>query len=319
MKAVFLDFATMGAGGLDPSPLHRCLPDLEIFDTTSPAMTAERIRHAEFVLANKVVLNAENMKEAGALRFIGLTATGSDNVDLDYACERDIAVCNIRSYCTQSVVEHVLGMILHLAHSTGSFQRAVKEGAWQESNEFCMLDFPIRELSAMTLGIVGNGTLGQGVALAATFFGMDVLIARRRGVPAEVNDGRTDFDEMLKRSDIISLHCPLNDATRNMMGVEEFAAMKTDSILINTARGGLVDSSALAQALTQGDIAAAAIDVLPQEPPVAGDPLLDYRGDNLIITPHIAWGTLQARQNAINELAENIASFQDGQRRNRIA
>jgi glycerate dehydrogenase len=319
MKAVFLDFATMGASGLDPSPLQQRLPEIELFDTTPPAMTAKRIRNAEFVLANKVVLNAGNMKDAKALRFIGLTATGSDNVDLAYAAERDIAVCNIRAYCTQSVVEHVIGSILHFTHSIGPFHRAVTEGAWQKSDDFCMLDFPLRELSAMTLGIVGFGTLGQGVAQAAEFFGMDVLVSRRRGATPDANDGRIDFDDLLKRSDIISLHCPLNDDTRNMMSAEEFSTMKPDSILINTARGGLVDSAALAKALAQGDIAAAAIDVLPQEPPVDGDPLLDYSGDNLVVTPHIAWATVQARQNAIDELAKNIASFQNGERRHRIA
>ena len=318
MKAVFLDYATMGGDGLDPSPLHRHLPDLEVFENTPPDKTAERIREAEFVLANKVQLNADNMKDASALRFIGLTATGTDNVDLAFAGEKNIAVCNIRAYCTQSVVEHVIAAILNLTHNIASFQRALKDGAWQNSEKFCVLDFPIRELSTMTLGIVGNGTLGQVVAQAAEFFGMDVLIARRRGAKGAADDGRMDFEEMLKRSDVVSLHCPLDDSTRNLMGAEEFRAMKCDGILINTARGGLVDSAALAAALELGDIAAAAIDVLPEEPPVNGDPLLNYRGDNLIITPHIAWATIRARQNAINELAENIMAFQAGERRNRM-
>lgn len=318
MNAVFLDFATMGAGDLDSSPLSRRLPEIEIYDTTPPSKTAERIRDAEFVLANKVKLNAGNMEEAPNVRFIGLTATGTDNVDLDYARERNIAVCNIRSYCTQSIVEHVIGTLLNLTHSLASFQGAVARGAWQDSDEFCMLDYPIRELSAMTLGIVGHGVLGSGVAHAGQFFGMDVLIARRRGAATDPADGRTDFEDMLKRADVISLHCPLDDSTRGMMGADEFRAMKSGSILINTARGGLVDSAALVAALEAGDIAAAAIDVLPQEPPVNGDPLLDYKGDNLIVTPHIAWGTVEARQNAIEELAKNVAAFQDDQIRNRV-
>ena len=181
-----------------------------------------------------------------------------------------------------------------------------------------MLDYPIREMSGLTMGIVGYGVLGQGVTLAAEFFGMDVLIARRRGDAGSESDGRIDFQEMLEESDVISLHCPLDDSTRNMMGAEQFRAMKSDSILINTARGGLVDSMALVHALETGEIAAAAVDVLPQEPPIDGDPLLDYAGDNLIITPHIAWGTVQARQNALDELAENIAAFQRGEERNRV-
>jgi glycerate dehydrogenase len=318
MKAVFLDFATMGAGGLDPSALQQRLPALKIFDTTSAAETADRIRDAEVVLANKIQLNADNMAEATVLKFIGLTATGTDNVDLSYAKERGIAVCNIRAYCTQSIVEHVLGTLLGFSHNLSSFNKAVRLGKWQAANEFCMLDFPIRELSAMTLGIVGYGVLGKGVALAAEFFGMNVLIARRRGDPGSAHDGRVDFDKMLQQADVISLHCPLDDSTRNMMAAGEFAAMKSDSILINTARGGLVDSAALVAALEAGEIAAAAIDVLPQEPPVDGDPLLDYSADNLLVTPHIAWGTLQARQNAIDELAENIAAFQRDEQRNRV-
>lgn len=318
MKAVFLDFATMGGGGLDPSSLQQRLPGLEIFETTPAARTVDRIRDAEFVLANKVKLNAETLASASALRFIGLTATGTDNVDLEFARGQGIAVCNIRAYCTQSIVEHVIGTLLGLTHSLRPFNDAVRQGAWHKAEEFCMLDFPIRELSAMTLGIVGNGVLGKGVAQAAEFFGMNVIIARRRGDAGSANDGRVSFEEMLQRADVISLHCPLNEATRNLMGADEFHAMKPDSILINTARGGLVDSAALSAALTSGEIAAAAIDVLPQEPPVDGDPLLDYSGNNLIVTPHIAWGTFEARQNAIDELAENVAAFQRGEQRNRV-
>lgn len=308
----------MGGGGLDLSPLQQRLPGLKVFENTQAVRTADRICDAEFVLANKVILNAENMTGATSLRFIGLTATGTDNVDLEFAKKQGIAVCNIRAYCTQSIVEHVMGTLLTLTHSLRPFNDAVRQGAWRKAEEFCMLDFPIRELSAMTLGIVGNGVLGQGVAQAAEFFGMNVMIARRRGDAGSANDGRVDFEEMLQQADVISLHCPLNDATHKMMGADEFRTMKIDSILINTARGGLVDSTALAAALESGEIAAAAIDVLPQEPPVDGDPLLDYAGNNLIVTPHIAWGTFEARQNALNELAENVAAFQRGEQRNRV-
>jgi len=318
MNAVFLDFATMGADELDPFPLHQRLPELEIFDVTSAADTAERIRGVEFVLANKVRLNADNMRDADSLRFIRLTATGTDNIDLEYAKERGIAVCNICAYCTQSVAEHVLGTLLNLTHNLRRYQSAVQQGKWQDSDAFCMLDYPIREMSGLTMGVVGYGVLGQGVTQAAEFFGMDVLISRRRGDTGSERDGRVDFQKMLEESDVISLHCPLNDSTRNMMSTKQFRAMKSDSILINTARGGLVDSVALVHALETGEIAAAAVDVLPQEPPVDGDPLLDYAGDNLIITPHIAWGAVQARQNALNELAENIAAFQRGEDRNRV-
>ena len=318
MKAVFLDFATMGKDHLDPSPLIAVLPDLQIYDDTADDLRAERTRDAEIVLANKVRLDREILEQAKALRFIGLTATGVDNVDLAIAAEHKIAVCNIRAYCTQSVVEHVFAVLLNLTHSIIPHRDTVRSGAWQNAQEFCMLDHPIRELSAMTMGIVGYGELGRGVVTTARHFGMSVLIARRRGADVRSDDGRTDFDDLLVRSDVISLHCPLTDATRNLFGAGEFRKVKSDAILINTARGALIDSAALVDALTSAQIAAAAIDVLPQEPPVTGNPLLDYSGDNLILTPHIAWATREARQNAINELAANVRAFLDGEIRCRI-
>ena len=318
MTAVFLDYATMGAEQLDPSPLYEVCPDLELFDATPPELSAERIGDAEYVFINKVRLDASNLDTATDLRFIGLTATGTDNVDLDYCKARGIAVCNIRAYCTQSVVEHVFGTLLMLTHSIHRFDKDVRAGAWQRADNFCMLTHRIRELSQMTMGIVGYGVLGNQVARVAEAFGMQVLIARRIGTAAEPDDGRTDHDDLLRQSDVVTLHCPLNAQTRGLIGAEQLAMMKADSILINTARGGLVDTPALVDALSVGTIAAAAIDVLPQEPPVDGDPLLDYQGDNLILTPHIAWGTEEARQTALRELAANVAAFQDGRRRNRV-
>jgi glycerate dehydrogenase len=251
------------------------------------------------------------------MRFIGLTATGTDNIDLESAKRHGVAVANIRAYCTESVAEHVFGCLLNLTHNLPGYVSDVRSGAWQEASNFCMLTRPIRELSAMTLGIVGYGELGKGVARIGRSFGMEVIVAARPGsdsVPAD----RVSFEELLARADVISLHCPLTDATRGLFGADQFRAMKRTAILINTARGALVDSQALADALTAGDIAAAAVDVLPTEPPVDGDPLLDYAGDNLVITPHIAWGTLEARQAAIDELTANIAAFLDGRERNRV-
>ncbi len=318
MKAVFLDFATMGADDLDPSPLTDLLPDLQFFDVTPEELTTERIRDAEFVFTNKIRFNDEALDSAKSLRFIGLTATGTDNVDLSGADKYGVAVCNIRAYCTQSVVEHVFGVLLNFTHNISRFAEIVRNGEWQESDEFCMLRYPIRELSGMTLGIVGHGALGRGVAKAAREFGMTVLIARRPGMSAKHDDGRTDFREMLGRADVITLHCPLSDDTKNLFGEEEFRLMKPDAILINTARGGLIDSAALAAALGNGEIGAAAIDVLPQEPPAEGDPLLDYDGTNLIVTPHVAWATKEARQSAINELAANVEAFLRGEKRNRV-
>ncbi|NOR67288.1 MAG: glycerate dehydrogenase, partial [Woeseiaceae bacterium] len=261
MKAVFLDFATMGPDDLDSSPLTDLLPDLKFFDVTPEELTAERVKDAEFVFTNKIRFDDETLGGAKSLRFIGLTATGTDNVDLSGADKYGIAVCNIRAYCTQSVVEHVFAVLLNFTHNISQYAKIVRNGEWQESDEFCMLKYPIRELSGMTFGIVGHGVLGRGVEKIAREFGMTVLIARRPGISAKHDDGRTDFREMLGSADVITLHCPLSDDTINLFGEEEFRLMKPDAILINTARGGLIDSAALAAALGGGEIGAAAIDV----------------------------------------------------------
>ena len=316
MKAVFLDFGTMGAG-LDLRELESLVSELIVHENSPDETVAERIADAEIVFTNKIRLTRELLEQAPKLKFIALTATGTDNIDTACAKEHGIAVANIRHYCTQSVVEHVFGVLLSLTHSLERYHEAVRAGDWQQSTDFCMLQFPVRELSAMTLGIGGYGALGQGVARIAREFGMTVLVSARPGTDS-VPDDRVAFDELLAKADVISLHCPLNDATRELFGAREFAAMKDSAILINTARGGLVESRALTDALASGQIAAAAIDVLPQEPPADSDPLLDYRGDNLVVTPHIAWATDEARQNAIDELAGNTRAFLNGTERNRV-
>jgi glycerate dehydrogenase len=316
MKAVFLDYGTMGPD-LNLDPLRSIVTDLVIFDVTDAAEVADRIADADIVFTNKNRLTQDLLQRAAKLRFIGLTATGTDNIDLASAKRNGIAVSNIRAYCTQSVIEHVFGVLLTLSHSISRYHKSVRAGDWQHSDDFCPLLHPVRELSAMTLGIVGYGELGRGVARVARNFGMRVLVSARPGSNV-VNEERVSFEHMLVESDVISLHCPLNDATRNLFGAHAFGRMKQDAVLINTARGGLVDSAALVHALENGDIGAAAIDVLPQEPPVNGDPLLEYAGCNLIVTPHIAWATDKARQNAIDELAANTRAFIDGQQRNRV-
>ncbi len=316
MKAVFLDFATMGPD-LDLDRLRSVVTDLVIFDVTDDAEIADRIADADIVFTNKIQLTQDLLQQATNLRFIGLTATGTDNIDLDSAKRHGIAVSNIRAYCTQSVVEHVFGVLLNLSHSLSCYHESVRAGDWQHSDDFCPLLHPVRELSAMTLGIVGYGDLGRGVARMARQFGMRVLVSTRTGSDV-VDEGRVPFEQLLAESDAISLHCPLDDATRNLFDAHAFRRMKQDAVLINTARGGLIDSAALVHALEDGDIGGAAIDVLPEEPPVNGDPLLEYEGSNLIVTPHIAWATDEARQNAIDELAANTRAFVDGQERNRV-
>jgi len=303
------------------SPLSELLPELEIFDATCDDQIADRICEAEFVFANKIKLSDELLTRSGKLRFIGLTATGTDNIDLDSAQRHSVAVCNIRGYCTRSVTEHVFGLLLSLTHSLHRYTAAVRDGAWQQAPDFCMLVYPMQELSTMTIGIVGLGQLGSAVANTAREFGMEVLVSVRPGTDAaaaSANSDRVSFDELLSRSDVISLHCPLTDQTRGLFSADAFRKMKSTAVLINTARGALIDSAALASALQNGDIGAAGIDVLPHEPPLHSDPLLEYRGDNLLITPHVAWGTQKARQDAIQQVAENVRAFLAGERRNRV-
>jgi len=319
MKAVFLDFGTVGSGEIpDVSPLRQVTPELVLFDNTAPEDVAGRIAGGEFVFLNKVRMTREVIESSESLKFIGLLATGVDNVDLDAARDRGVAVCNIRAYCTNSVVEHVFAVLLLLSHSMSQYIQSVRNGDWQEAANFCLLQHPIRELSAMTMGIVGYGNLGRGVEKLARAFGMRVMVSRRPGHGGDPADGRHDFDEVLRQCDVLSLHCPLTADTQGLVGARELEEMKPTAFLINTARGGLVDSTALAAALANGQIAGAAIDVLNHEPPVDGDPLLEYRGDNLIVTPHIAWATLEARQNAIDQLAATARSFLEGGTLNRV-
>jgi len=315
MKAVFLDYATMGPD-LDLKPLRDLFDDLATYDETSNEQMVERVRNIEFAFTNKIRFTEELLREATKLRYIGLTATGTDNIDLVTAEKNGIAVANIRAYCTQSVVEHVFGTLLMLTHSLDRYNESVRAGEWQASQDFCILSHPVRELSAMTMGIIGFGELGQGVARIARAFGMDVLVSARPGT--KPIDDRVALDELLARSDVITLHCPLNADTQNLFDTTTFARMKPGSILINTARGGLVNSAALVAALQSGHLSGAAIDVLAKEPPSDGDPVLDYTGPNLIVTPHIAWATNEARQNAIDELAANAAAFMAGEQRNRV-
>ena len=317
MPAVFLDYATVSFDGdLDPSLLHAALPGLEIRDYTAPQDIAARVAGREVVLVNKLRITREVIEASPALRLIALAATGTNNVDLVAAGERGIAVCNLRDYCTASVVQHVFGVLLLLTQKLREYDALVRSGAWQRGEQFCLLDYPIRELVARKLGIVGYGTLGRGVARAATAFGMEVLVANRPGgtkVP-----GRMDLDELLAVVDVLSLHCPLAPATQGMIDASRLSRMKRDAVLINTARGGLVDAAALADALRGGRLGGAAIDVLSQEPPVDGNPLLAGDIPNLVVTPHIAWAAREARQRCIDEMAANIADFRRGGRRGRV-
>jgi len=317
MRALFLDYATVSFNGdLDPAALRRALSDLELRDHTSQETVAEAAAGTAVILVNKLRITREIMERAPALELIALAATGTNNIDLEAARERGVAVCNLRDYCTASVVQHVFGVLLTLTHRLREYDALVRSGAWQRGGQFCLLDFPIRELAGRRLGIVGFGTLGRGVAHTARAFGMEVLVAGRPG--GEHVAGRVDLDELLPQVDVLSLHCPLTPATDGLINRARLQSMKPDAVLINTARGALVDSAALADALRTGRLGGAAIDVLPQEPPVDGNALLAGDIPNLIVTPHIAWAAREARQRCIDEMAANVEDFRRGGRRGRV-
>jgi glycerate dehydrogenase len=318
MRAVFLDYATVSCNGdLDPSRLQQVMPGLALLDNTLQADVPAAIAGAGVVALNKLRITRETITSSPDLKLIVLAATGTNNVDLAAARERGVAVCNLRDYCTASVVQHVLGTMLLLTQRLREYDALVRSGAWSRGDQFCLLDYPIRELAGRRLGIVGHGALGRGVARAANLaLGMEVLIANRPG--GERHAGRHDLDEMLPLVDVLSLHCPLTPHTQGLLGAPELARMRHDALLINTARGALVDSQALADALRAGLLGGAAIDVLPQEPPVDGNPLLAGDIPNLIVTPHIAWAAREARQRCLDEMAANVEDFLRGGHRGRV-
>ena len=317
MRAVFLDFGTVSTGDdLDIHPLLKILPNLEVHSVTADSDVDERIAGRNIILTNKADISRARIEANSTLQLIALTATGVNNVDLVAARERGVAVCNIRDYCTPSVVQHVFATLLSLTHSIREYDHALKLGAWEKGEQFTLLHFPIRELAGRTLGIVGYGVLGQGVARVAEAFGMRVLIANRPGGAPE--PGRVDLDELLPQVDVLTLHCPITDATRGLISARELSRMRPDAIVINTARGGLIDADALAGALREGRIGGAAIDVLTQEPPGDGNPLLSPDLHNLIVTPHTAWAAKESRQRAIDELAANVGDWLSGGLRGRV-
>lgn len=311
MLGVFLDRDSLDRGDLDFASLDRILSDLRYYPATAPEQVAARIAQAEVVISNKVMLDAAALRQAGRLRLICVAATGVNNVDLAAAAARGITVCNCRGHVTPAVVQHVFALLLALCTRWPEYRQAVRDGRWQRASQFCLLDFPIRELAGKTLGIVGYGELGRGVARVAEAFGMRVLLAQRPGT-VEPEEGRFPLPILLPQLDVLSLHCPLTPDTRGLIGPWELALMRRDAILINTARGGLVDEVVLADALRQGALGGAGVDVLSLEPPVTGNPLLAPDIPNLIVTPHCAWGSRESRQRLVEQLAENIQGWRDG-------
>lgn len=279
-----------------------------------------RVREASIVITNKVVLRGELLAALPQLKMIACAATGTDNVDLDWCRSHGIVVSNIRGYAANTVPEHAIALAMALRRNLLAYRRDVQAGKWQRSSNFCFFDHPIRDLHGATLGLVGRGSLGEGVARLAEAFGMRVLWAEHKGVDAaKVSPGRTAFEDVLRASDVISLHCPLNAETRGLIGEAELRLMKPDAILINTARGGLVDEAALVRALREGWIGGAGFDVLSKEPPREGNPLLELDLPNFILTPHVAWASAGAMQALLDQLTGNLEAFARGEPRNRVA
>lgn len=310
-EIVFLDYASLAPDDLSKDTLLAVAPDTVFYNHTTSAQLAPRLKCANVVISNKVVLNRSILQSLPQLQLICVAATGTNNIDLNAAQELGIKVCNVRDYATQSVVEHVFSLILNLSRNINSYQKSLQDGAWHASPDFCLIDHSITEISGKTLGIIGYGVLGKAVARTAECFGMEVLVANRPGLE-QCSDGRVMLDELLKRSDIVSLHCPLTEHTKNILGTEELRKMKSSAIVINTARGGILDEKALHEALVQGEIAAAGIDVLETEPPGSDSILLKKSLANLIVTPHIAWASQRARQTLLDQLASIISSWQQG-------
>lgn len=315
-KAVFLDFATVGPG-IDTAKLD-ALADVEYHDYSRAADISPRLAGREIAVLNKAPLGREAIAAAAELRLIALAATGSDNVDVAAARDRGVAVANVREYCSNALAQHVFALILGLTQKVGPYDMLVRSGAWSRSRSFALFDYPIRELGGRKLGIVGYGTLGQAVGRIGDSLGMELLIAQRPGESGPPPRGRLPLATVIAEADVLTLHCPLTEATRHLLDAAAFRRMKSDAIVINTARGALIDQQALADALRTGQIGGAGIDVLPLEPPPADQPLLKRDIPNLILTPHIAWSAKEARQRAIDQVAENIEAWLAGRELRRI-
>lgn len=311
MKAVFLDYESLDQHDLDLSALEASFDALSLYPSTSQAQLLERVQHADVIISNKVIVDAATIQQCPNLKLILISATGTNNIDLIQARAQGIVVCNCQGYGTSAVAQHTLTLMLALATSLLEYDRAVQQGQWNKSPIFCLLDFPIVELEGKTLGILGYGELGQAVAKLAEAFGMKVLVGSMPNRPSD--SSRIPFAELLPQVDFLSLHCPLTEDTRDLIDAKAFDAMKPSAFLINCARGGIVTEQALADALTQGKIAGAATDVLTVEPPKEGNVLLDPHIPNLIVTPHSAWGSVDARQRIVQQIVENAEAFKAGQ------
>lgn len=317
MKIVFLDRETISP----QTRVRRPAFDHEWveYPRTSPAEAADRLRDADVAIVNKVKLPADVLAQAPRLRLVAVAATGTDNIDLAACQARGIVVSNVRNYATHTVPEHTFALIFALRRSICAYRDAVRAGRWQQTAQFCFFDHPIRDLAGSTLGVIGDGALGQAVAAMGRALGMRVLMSGHKG-RTDQGSLYTPFEETLRQADMLTLHCPLNADTRNMIAAPEFAQMARRPLLINTARGGLVDESAVGPALDAGHISGAAFDVTSVEPPPANHPFMALlERPNFILTPHVAWASAEAIQALADQLIDNVEAFVAGRPVNAVA
>lgn len=311
LNIVFLDRASLPVVVRRPNVDHQWFE----YDASTAADVIARCAEADIIISNKVRIDAEAIAALPRLKLIAIAATGTNNVDLVASKQHGVAVCNIQHYAGTSVPEHALMLMLALMRNLPAYQQDLRAGAWQQSPHFCHFGAPIRDLSGRQLLIIGAGSLGQATAHLARAFGMHVAFAEHKHATT-IRPGYIAFEAGLQAADIVSLHCPLNDTTKLMISEAEFAMMKHDALLINTARGGIVDEAALLNALERHTLAGAGIDVLHEEPPRTGNALLNYAKPNLIITPHVGWASFEAMSRLAEQLICNIEAWQAGKPNN---
>ena len=308
LNAVILDETSFNPGDLDLTNLLELNKNWQRYDSTTKDQRLERLQNMHIAVANKVVFDGEVLAQLPELKVILLTATGMDNIDLEYCQANDISVYNVSDYGTASVSQHVFSLLLALATSLNDYQTMTRNGEWSKCEHFSSLQYPIQELAGKTMGLIGYGTLAKGVEKLALAFDMKVLIAARAGSES-APEGRVLIEDLLPQVDILSVHCPLTPVTNKLINRVFLEKMKSTALLINTARGAVVDNADLAQALRDGVIAGAGIDVLEQEPPPADHPLLAADIPNLILTPHVAWAAIEARQRVVEKVADNLKDW----------
>lgn len=311
MKIVILDGYTLNPGDLDWAPL-RALGELIIYDRSASDEIVERAKDADIVLVNKVILNENTITQLPKLRYVGVMATGYNNVDVATAKARGITVTNVKAYGPASVAQHTFGLLLALTNHLELHSQSVFNGDWVASPDFCYWKTPLTELAGKTMGLIGLGDIGSHVARIAQAFDMNVIAYRK--TPAQTKDSNIEMvslEDVFRKSDVISLHCPLTDETRELINRDRLSWMKSNALLLNTGRGPLINEEDLAEALKNNVIAGAGLDVLSSEPPAADNPLLS--APNCIITPHIAWASFEARKRLLQMVADNLKAFESGE------